>query len=491
VAATAIAMLIAWWGTRWGAGTSPDSNRYLSAAVSIAESWRLDSYTGTPLTQFPPGYPVVVRLVMIPGLSWQTAARTICILTAGALVVATAAVARRVVSSPVLRGTVIVTAVVAPTFTTINRMAWTEPLFIVVMLALVAVLIDIDHAAAPPTRRLLVTLAGLTSAAVLLRYAGLGLVPGVAASLALIGRRRHQWLGGVVAYVSMSAIVPALWFMRNLVVSGDIGGPPLPARGSLWSDLGLVLEAIGRGLLPVLAPSETTSTLVGTLAAGALVALTVLLVRQGPHRDVVILSSLSGFLLLQLIVSARTTWVAIGNRMLSPLLIPAVLIVAIAADRWLMSRSNDDAPQAASPDKRRRGARWAAAAAALVLLVGWTIETTDATAVAHDRGVGTTGAFWRNPTLSDDLGLIPEDARVVSNEAGAIWNITGRFPVLELFGGDRQLTDAERCAGAYLVWFELEPGTPNWVPADATPLAERRRWSVNLLSAADCADDDG
>jgi hypothetical protein len=503
-AAAGIALLLAWWGTRWGAGTSPDSNRYLSAAVSLAESWRIDSFTGTPLTQFPPGYPVVVRLAMLPGLSWQTASRVICILAAGGIVLAAAAVSRRVVRSPVLRAAVIAIAVVAPALTTINRMAWTEPLFIIAMLALAAVLIDIDRSNTAPTRRALLTLTALTSAAFLLRYAGLGLVLGVAISLALIGHRRHRWLGGVVSYVATSAIVPALWFARNLVVAGDIGGPPLPPRGSLWSDLGLVLETFGRGLLPTLSPSDTTSTVFGALGAGMIVAVSSAAARQSQTREIMILASLSGFLLLQLVLTARTTWVAIGNRMLSPLLIPAVLIVAIALDRWMQRGTvadrihdptgepgNEPAVARAGHARHRRVVGGVAGALAILLLAGWTVKSLRDTATAHDTGVGTAGAFWRKPRLADDLATIPPDAAVVSNEAGAVWNISGRFPVFALFDRERSLTEQDVCAGAYMVWFKLEPDRPNWVPADATPLIERRWWSVNLLSTAGCEDDVG
>jgi hypothetical protein len=468
----------------------------------LAESWRVESFTGAPLTQFPPGYPVVVRVAMLPGLSWQTAARTICILAAGGTVLATAAVARRVVQSPALRAAVVAIAVVAPTLSLVNRMAWTEPLFIIVVLTLAAVLIDIDRSGVAPTRRALVLLAALTSAAFLLRYAGLGLVPGVAVSLAVIGRRRHQWLGGVVAYVAMCTIVPAVWFARNLIVSGDMGGPPLPARGSLWSDLGILLETIGRSVLPRISPSETVSAMIGAVGAGVIVALTAVVVRRGQTRDAVILASLSGFLLLQLVVSARTTWVAIGNRMLSPLLIPVVLIVTTAIERWMqretvLERIDDRAVEAAEGcvdtpadeiDRRRRVVGGITGVLVVLLFTGWTIETLDAASAAHDRGIGTAGAFWRNPTLAKDLATIPPGAAVVSNDAGAIWNITGRFPVFALFDTETSMTPEDVCAGAYMVWFDLDPDATSWVPRDATPLIERKRWSINLLSTAGCDD---
>lgn len=487
--AAGLAMLLAWWGTRWGAGTSPDSNHYLAAAVSLAESWRLETFTGSPLTAFPPGYPVVVRIAMLPGLSWESASRTICILGAAVLVLTTAALARRVVHSPVLRAAVVAIAVVAPTLTRINRMAWTEPLFVIIVLALVAALIDIDRSGVAPTRRALLLLAALTSAAFLVRYAGLGLVPGVALSLAVIGRHRYAWRSGVVTYVAMCTIVPAVWFTRNLLVSGGIGGPPLPARNSLLTDIRTILEVTGRGVLPRLSPSDTASTVIGVIGAGVIIALVVVAGRRGRGREVLILASSSGFLLLHLLVAARTTWVEFGNRMLSPLLLPVVLIVAISLDRWMSPVTVDDpVGGGAACDRRRQVLGGVAAALAALLLAGWTLDTLDATRAAHRTGVGTADEFWRSPRLANDLATIPADAVVVSNSAGGVWNITGRRPVLSLFDTTRSMTREETCSGAYLVWFVLDRDAPSWVPADATPLIERRSWSINLLSTAGCED---
>ena len=429
-----------WWATRWGPGTSPDSFGYLSAAVSLAEAGRVDTVTGEPLTQFPPGYPAVLRIVMLTGVSPLSAARLVGIVAAGLLVLVASVLARRTLDSPIARCAVIATAVVAPGLAQIHRMAWTEPLYSVVVLLVLVSLVDLEASGEPPTRTRLLGLAGLTSTAVLLRYAGVGLVPGIALALALLGRRRRPWAREVVVYVVAACVVPAVWFARNLAVSGDIGGPPLPPVESLFLDLRSLLETVGGGVLPVVDAGGWLSVVVG------------------------------------LLLSARLSWVAIGSRMLAPLVVPTVLLAAIGVDRR---------GTIAADRRRSRRIRLAATAVGVVVLAGWILDAVDTTAAAHRDGIGGRSEFWRRAALVADLASIPPDGVVVSNEPGPVWAVTGR-PAVGAIGTRGEIVMEDCRDPVHLVWMLTARWAGTEPPVASEVIVDRPRWSISRLPAGAC-----
>lgn len=480
VAATAVgtiaALMMSWWATRWGAGATPDSHQYLSAAASLARNGGLETFTGEPLTQFPPGYPIVLRIVMLAGLSWQTSARVLCALTAAALVVAAAVLAGRAVASRGLQLAVVTTATIAPALTTINRMAWTEPLFSLVLVTIAIVVVGLASGDSASPERSIAALVALTGLAVLLRYAGLGLIPGVAVALAVTSSGRREPWRRVAAYTAGSCVVPAVLFTRNLAVSGDVGGPPLPARGSVFGDITTMLESLGAGVLPRSGPDSPLSFAVGALVVATLTLLVTAAWRRDSRRDLAALSAIGVAFAVHLLVSARLTWVSIGTRMLSPLVILLAVIVAAAIDRSRIRTA-----------RARRTANTAIAASLAIVMVGWTLSSVDATVTAHERGAGGTASlFWRRPTLVSDLAAIPVDATVISNEGGSVWHVTGRRPVGQS-GQPAIVQGVATCREpAYYVWFR----TQRWSGADGPRLGDtivdRRDWSVQQLPDGYC-----
>src|ERR1700716_4109167 len=69
-----VAVLIA---TRHGPGSTPDSAVYLSTAEHLADGGRLVSYGGGLLTQFPPGFSVILAAAHKAGVTLDTAARVV------------------------------------------------------------------------------------------------------------------------------------------------------------------------------------------------------------------------------------------------------------------------------------------------------------------------------------------------------------------------------------------------------------------------------
>lgn len=441
----------------------------------------LHALDGEPLTQFPPLYPVALRTVMILGVSSETAARLISMAAAAAIVVLTALLVRSCVRSPVLRAGVVVAAVVAPTLTMIDRMAWTEPLFTVVTLAVALVLVRHAHADGPPDDRTIAVLAVLTSIGFLVRYAGLGLVPGVAVALVLVARGRHAWVRPTITYLVASAVVPALWFTRNLVVSGTIGGPPLEARGSLLADVRRVLGAIGRSVVPLTSPSDGTAVVIGLVVAAAGTWAVVRVARRDDGRDIQAIAALVVCLVAHLLMSARLTWVAIGDRMLSPVVPLVLVLLAAVAER---SRS-------AIPASSRRAAVGVAGAVAVLVVIGWTIDSGRATTEARRDGLGYTTDFWRSGRLVSDLTAIPPDVDIVTNDIGGVWYVTRRTPLIGVLASTASEKATARCNGGYYVWFNgRSRPTVDLTPAGSTVVVERPRWSVHRLSTENC-DADG
>jgi hypothetical protein len=123
-----------------GLAVTPDSVHYLSAADSLRAGHGLIGFDGVPLTHFAPGFPVAVAAVWEVAASSMQSARILNALCLAWIVLCGWALLRRLVASPVLRLVGAAGLAVAPTLYTVSVTAWSEPLFIAIVLASVLTL---------------------------------------------------------------------------------------------------------------------------------------------------------------------------------------------------------------------------------------------------------------------------------------------------------------------------------------------------------------
>jgi len=422
------AVVLALVGTRHGPGVSPDSTRYIAAARNLVAGRGDVDWSLQPMTVFPPGFALTLAGAERAGLGAVDAARVLNALAYGLLVVLTYVLARR----HVLRRWLAVGAAAAVAFASpllgVFTFAWSDPVFSVIVLALVLVLerVATERAGRPAT---VVAAAALTSVAFLFRYTGapLVLLAAVVVVVAAWPDGRRAALRRVVGFAAVACVVPAAVVARNLAE----GSPALGPRQSSAETVGGVVDGLvttmGRWVLNAdSAAAPATSLAFVTLALVVLVGLVAARRRArevgdalGAPRLLPLVLFVVGYLTYLAVSELLTNIDPIDDRLLCPVFAPIVVLVVTALDPLF--------------DRVRPGSalvRVAAAALGLWLGLGLMASVHDA------RIYGTAGQEYtrrdgRSAQLVSAVRGLPRSARVYSNAPGELYFVTGRQPVAE------------------------------------------------------------
>ena len=429
------AALVSLAATSRGPGMSPDSTEYLSAGLNLAAGGGLRSFTGAELTIFPPGLPVVVAVGHWVGLSTSW---TVRLFNAGAFATTVwlgfVLLRRHVRSMALVAGATALLAVSGPLLA-MAEMAWTEPVFIAIALALILVLEDACEAGHPA--RLLALAAVVAWVGFMFRYAGIALIPAGGVSV-LLGRRARGWRhasASAVSFVMAASAVPLLWMARNHLVDGTFLGPRAPSTDSVPAVVGRFELVLGEWVLPGL--SAAHQRLVGMAVAIVCVALVVVVLltsRAGKTRDPVghdtsagvgrspvpLLCFTGAYAAYVVAAQLTTAFDQLDSRLLSPLYVPLLVLAVLAIDRL-----------GATIPEPRRAIVSTAVFATMALLVLF-----QAGAFArHAQESSTSGPeyavqYWSSSTLVRAAASIPDRAHVYSNIPDAVWAESGREPIL-------------------------------------------------------------
>ena len=209
----------------YGVHATPDSFTYLGAADQLARGhgWTYPfGSPGSPVTLFPPLYPLLLAIPEVLDLSvfrWATWQNAILLgafcFVAGVMV---AQVTRAFVPAALAA---LLIALGPPTIIAYAHL-WSEPLFFPLVLVILAAL---ARFLATWQARWLVISGAACSVAMLTRYAGFSVW--VTACLLLLswpGQRPLQRLSRTALFVAVSLPLSALWSLRNLTNSGTLTG---------------------------------------------------------------------------------------------------------------------------------------------------------------------------------------------------------------------------------------------------------------------------
>jgi hypothetical protein len=332
---------------RYGAGLSPDSVNYVAAARSVAIGKGLVMYDGSPFVILAPLYPVLLGSISrVTGLDAVSSAHIVGAVLFAAIVFLTGVLLLEYVTfSPVLAvlGTAAVLA--GEPMATVSVMAWTEPLFTVcVLLFLICARLYTGSASTS-------ALAAMTlSAAVvpLVRYVGIIVVPvGVLLILSRQGTPRRTRILHLGGFLIMSTVPWGAWVARNYLLTGTLMGSRHGSTTTLLGNLYLATRTVlswtvagsRHGRLGLLRALSTVA-----LVASFIVAIAVLLRRRSTAslraRAVAALRAPNVLLLfavlyaLLIVVSSTTTaFDSIGDRLLSPVYAPVIVLLFALLDR--------------------------------------------------------------------------------------------------------------------------------------------------------------
>ena len=421
LALAGLAVLLALVATSKGPGLTDDSVNYLSTGINVAEGrgWRM--LADQPITIFPPGVPAVVALGEAVGIEGQLTLRLVSALSFGGIVVLGHLLLRRVTDQPTVCLGATALLAVSPALLGISTMAWSEPLFIVLVLLFLLALDTVLERRALRSHDI-ATLAALASLAFLVRYIGIALV--VLAGLALLARLRPLDRATLVRIVVLGLAcvpVPVAVMLRNHAADGTYLGQRIPSPDSVLDSGHRILVTLGEWAYPHAAPGSSVLAWLGAAVLAAMAVGAVAAVHAPGERTTV--AVLLGFVLVYtaylLAASLGTAFEPINSRYLSPVHVPLMALgsaaVAAALRRWPAGQAGR-----------------AAGVGLVVLGLLWGSASLDDVWTGASDGIG----YNMEPVVDSELAAqavrLTErdpDAVVYSNLPFALWAATRLQPV--------------------------------------------------------------
>ncbi len=332
----------------YGIGLSPDSVGYVATARHLAAGRGAVTYDGKPLVVYPPLYPLLLALASrLSGIDPLPLSRFVQALLFGMIVYLGGILfflhlreCRRcaflgalsvLVGYPILR---------------VSVMAWSEPLFIVlVLLYLFLAAIYVSEKDSTPV---LLLMALSIALAALTRYIGGLLIVAGLVDVVLAARRSrtHRVRFGHMFLLLLVSVLPlGLWLIRNHMLTGTLTGPRGASRYGLAQNILLTAVTLLSWYLPLPGPAfiaRYKGALFSFGGGGILLLLLLSLAIAGfvrvrrrqelglrcPRWDLCPAIVFLAFYVGGLLLSA--TWVAydrIGDRLLAPIYIPWMLLL--------------------------------------------------------------------------------------------------------------------------------------------------------------------
>jgi hypothetical protein len=376
---------------------TPDSATYLTGAERLVEAGRFEACDG-PVTLFAPGYSAAMVPFVGLGLDAPDAARLVNVLATLLLVLGAGALASG--SGLSRRASVWVAVAVAVSYVALRNgaLVWSEPLFCALLTWLLVVLVNGGSGLAVRATPRVATAVVLTWALLLIRHSGVFLLPAVALA-AWLGTSPASGRGlRVAAFTAALVAVPALWWLRNTSIDGDPFGRRSGSRFSALEVLRQVPDGLSSLALPGDLPFALRLAVLIPFLAAALFAWRRSRDLPGPRLTVLVLwTTVAVYVTGVTLAAIRTLVDPIDTRLLSPVFVPAVVLVALGI---------------AGPAVRPRAVRERVPAACAVALVG-------------AMALLAPGVVWRGHDATRSLANIPDDVGCASwparySAAGAV-----------------------------------------------------------------------
>jgi hypothetical protein len=408
--------------SKYGAGITSLSSSYLDAASSLAKGSGFVFHTGAPMVLWPPLYSLLLALVAsVTGLEPAVFAHVVNALLFVLVLVLSARLFRTAFGHDVAYGLLGVCSVLfSVPLSGVYATAWSECLFIPLTL------LYLVFAQRYWNRSDNLSLAVMTAAAALAcltRYIGVSLaLAGVATIILNPSAGLRGRLARALAFASLSLAPLGAWCLRNQLLTGKVTGQrgpvTVPVAASVidalrvmlsWCTFGLGSELAVLAWVVVLAVAVLSSGSPGARLSGSLKGL---LSGRFP-----LLAFLVAYLGLLLVTSGATPLDRIDNRLLSPVYVPASLVMLEFGLRLF------------GPGQRRSAALVRATPAFFLAL--WLCfpmaSVASSTAGRMRNGAGSFNSdIWRKSEtvayvkqMLNDGGPVP----VYSNGADALWEL--------------------------------------------------------------------
>lgn len=451
-------VVIANWS---GVGWSWDTSDYVAVGRNFASGNGLLDATGTPMTVRPPGLSILIGVGDLLGLSVNLTVQNLNVICAIVTVLGTfhllqIAKAKKSVA-------LLATAFVAfsPALLWQYSMIWSEPPFIAL------VVISMIVAPRPANSSKFALLVVLFISLFFVRYVGPVFAVSVAMSAAWFDRHKLGLIKS--AFINFTILLISLvpvwyWLQRNQSIDGTLTGARTPSGGSLLNPLKTFAATLGSWVTA--SPVEGGIYLSwndypnNTKILGVLVLITIailLIIYFLPQSRAKNLASSSNILLLS--GSIAVIYVAfsayrfvhfelgpLDNRMMIPIFVPLVLVMALLADRINLSSTL---------------LRKVFLAVSVIFLVFQAMSSAnDALRFGRDGRYWAAKEFQTQP-IHKFVKNLPTDSSLMSNQPQqlfAVWQKSSVFNQYQL-----ELAQTAECKHRYFVWYNstYDDGTPN------------------------------
>ncbi len=443
----------------YGVGVTPDSTRYIELARDITEHGV--RFLGEPKAISQPfAYPLVLAIISkATGRDALVSAYVVNLASLGTLVVLIMLSVRTVTSFlPVLLATGILSCFSIPLIH-VSTMAWSEPIFIVMVYAILLIVTSSGNSL---TVSLILGL--LTGLACFTRYAGIVLIPLLLAYLILfLPHRRSDRLKSGLVFLCISLLVVGLYIVRNIAQSGTVLGEREPSPYSLISNLILTTKTLMTWFFPWYKPTFPMVMLGLLFAFVAAIVFyynrrSVFRKFRDAHRPMLAYVGFATIYVAFIVITSTTTaYDRINDRLLSPVY-PAILVLFAVFLR----------PQSRS--RKERIVSIAAVCGFTVLFATWPVYSVfnEIQAKAKRGAGGYNKVTWRESQLLTCATntLKAQERKVFCNAPEALYILAGLkaqiCPARQYHkSGKATGTTSENLfkkfpdfEGAFLVWFD-------------------------------------
>jgi hypothetical protein len=425
------------FATRWGIGASPDSVVYISGARSLVsgQGFSMLSNLGEyhPITHHAPLYSVLLSLPGFLSLDFELTSRIINALLFSSNILVFGLLISEFIGKkeadawiiPVVGAAILL---FSPVMVEIHIMAWTEGLFILLVLTglrFLAVFIKKDQAV------FLFFSAGAAAFAFLTRYAGLSLIlTGILGIIIYLPGSIHKRVKSAALFSVMSMVPVLLWLVRNYLAAGTAANREFifhpVSRAQVW--LGVTTIAGWFGI------PETASTLFKLIPVFSVVLVFMalfFLVNQSQRKlknrthllDELQRHELVKFALLFVLVYTIFLFASISffdantpldDRILSPIYVVSLLLGLFLAALLFTHIRNFQPVKIGS------------IVLSLAIIVIFSSSSINVISEGYRSGLGLNGLAWHQSETLKQLDQFPDEFLIFSNAPDAIILQTGR-----------------------------------------------------------------
>jgi hypothetical protein len=386
-------------------GMTPDGAVYQSVAQHLAIGQGYTDYTGSSVSVFPPGVPILLAFLIWVGASPHTAWVLVNVGALATYLLATWALLRLVVASMWVRLSLLAVVAFVVAGTGVFTAALSDPLFAALAAVFVLVtarLVDRPSDRTGPWFALAGSVAALSFVA---KYSGAFYVAAIIGLVVVLTRRARLVI--VTALVALG--VPTIVLAWNQAATGSLMGQRLPSAISPVANAKDAAVTLARFF--ALWPAPKMLEAVGFIAF--VVAVLVLRSRPVRHRSVAIWLGVlaAGFPIFMVISASTAPLNSLDSRLLLPALLPFVALVGCVIDPWAERVTSQVA-------LRQIGIVAGVGAVSIAGGVGLLLSVQHAT--QDDMTV------WNDPKISQALAEIKPSSRIHSNAPDVVWFYTDR-----------------------------------------------------------------